>query len=112
MNIKRRVIVLMMGLAAPILVYAADGVPKDRDGKTVVDAVCSKCHASGAQGAPRIGDQEAWRPRLKRGLDVTVRSAIEGHGSMPSRGGMSALTDNEIRNAVVYMFNPAQPAQK
>jgi hypothetical protein len=43
-----------------------------------------------------------------------VRSAINGHGGMPPRGGMANLTDPEIRNAVLYMFNqgvaPAQAA--
>ena len=112
MNNRPRWIAMLAALAASGPVLAADAVQKDRDGKTVVDAVCSKCHASGAQGAPRIGDQAAWTPRLKRGLDTTVRSAIQGHGSMPSRGGMSALTDAEVRNAIVYMFNPEQGARK
>ena len=48
----------------------------------------------------------AWRPRLKNGLDNTVRSAINGHGNMPARGGMANLTDPELRAAILYMFNP------
>jgi hypothetical protein len=37
---------------------------------------------------------------------LLVRSAINGHGPMPPRGGMADLTDSEIRGAIVYMFNP------
>lgn len=80
---------------------------KELTGKQVVDAQCAKCHRSGKGGAPKIGDKSAWVPRLKRGLEYTVRSAIRGHGGMPARGGLASLTDSEIRNAILYMFDPA-----
>src|SRR5712691_1047558 len=32
----------------------------EKTGKEVVDAVCGACHASGALGAPKIGDKTAW----------------------------------------------------
>jgi cytochrome c5 len=80
----------------------------ERRGAQIVQAQCSKCHQSGVNGAPRIGDRDAWIPRLKRGLDLLVRSAINGHGPMPPRGGMTDLTDSEIRGAIIYMYNPAQ----
>src|SRR5688572_3426643 len=47
----------------------------ERKGEQVVKAQCSKCHQSGLNGAPRIGDRDAWVQRLKRGLDNLVRSA-------------------------------------
>jgi cytochrome c5 len=81
----------------------------ERRGEQIVQAQCAKCHQTGVSGAPRIGDRAAWIQRLKRGLDFVVRSAINGHGPMPPRGGMADLTDSEIRAAVVYMFNPAPP---
>lgn len=77
----------------------------ERSGEQIVQAQCFKCHDSGKGGAPRIGDRTAWIPRVKQGLDLVVRSAIRGHGSMPARGGMADLTDAELRAAVVYMFN-------
>ena len=84
----------------------------ERRGEQIVQAQCAKCHQSGLNGAPRIGDRDAWIPRLKQGLDLLVRSAINGHGPMPPRGGMNNLTDSEIRGAIVYMFNPVQEAAK
>jgi len=81
-----------------------------RSGAQVVQAQCSKCHQDGSGGAPRIDDRAAWAPRLKNGLDATVRSAINGHGGMPARGGMADLSDAEIRSAVTYMFNPGAAA--
>lgn len=77
-----------------------------RTGQQVVQSQCAKCHQAGLNGAPRIGDRDAWIPRLKRGLDETVRSAISGHGGMPPRGEKADLTDGEVRNAIMYMYNP------
>ena len=76
-----------------------------RTGEQIVKARCIKCHEKGVNGAPRIGDRDAWIPRLKDGLDATVRSAINGHGGMPARGGMANVTDAEMREAVIYMVN-------
>jgi len=79
--------------------------PAERSGEQIVRVQCSKCHQKGLNGAPKIGDHDAWIPRLKDGLDPLVRSAINGHGSMPARGGLANLTDAELRNAIIYMFN-------
>jgi cytochrome c5 len=79
----------------------------ERKGKEIVQAQCAKCHETGVFGAPKIGDRTAWILRLRRGLDFAVRSAINGHGPMPPRGGMANLTDSELRAAILYMFNPA-----
>jgi cytochrome c5 len=77
----------------------------ERTGEQIVSVRCSHCHRTGVNGAPKIGDKADWIPRLKPGLDLVVRSAINGHGAMPPRGGMANLTDAEIRSAIIYMFN-------
>jgi cytochrome c5 len=81
----------------------------ERSGKEVAEAVCAACHATGVKGAPRIGERADWSVRLSHGLDNAVQGAIRGHGGMPARGGKADLTDNEVRNAIVYMFNPSAP---
>jgi cytochrome c5 len=91
---------------------SAKDMAVERSGKQVVDAQCAKCHAKGEGGAPKIGDRQAWAPRLKQGMDALVLSAIRGHGSMPPRGDQADLTDSEIKNAVNYMFNPASAERK
>ena len=85
---------------------SAGDLAAERSGEQVVKAQCVKCHEGGLRGAPKIGDREAWIPRMKQGIDTLVRSAIRGHGGMPARGGQANLTDTEIRAAVLYMFNP------
>ena len=78
-----------------------------RSGAQVVQAHCALCHASGFDGAPRIGDRAAWLPRTVLGIDPMVRTAIRGHGAMPRRGGQASLTDTELRGAVIYMISSA-----
>jgi len=91
--------------ALPLAGLAAD--PSERSGKEVVQSVCFRCHESPTSPAPKVGDKNAWIPRLSKGIDALVLSAIRGHGGMPPRGGKAELTDNEIRAAILYMFNPA-----
>ena len=79
-------------------------VPKPRAADQIVKERCSACHAEGKNGAPKIGDKEAWVKRAQPGFDSLVRSAIQGHGGMPARGGMASLTDEEMKGAVTYMF--------
>jgi cytochrome c5 len=85
-------------------------MPKARTGEQIVQAQCSKCHATGVGGAPRLDDRQAWIQRARLGFDSLVASAIHGHGGMPARGGMADLTDEEMRAAVAYMFK--QSGQK
>lgn len=79
---------------------------KERSGEQIVRTYCFKCHETGVGGAPKIGDRASWAPRVKLGFDALTRSAINGHGGMPPRGGVANLTDTEIRAAITYMFNP------
>src|ERR1700687_1968593 len=78
----------------------------ERTGEQIVSVRCSHCHRTGVNGAPKIGDKEAWIPRLKPGLDVVVRSAINGHGAMPPRAGWANLRVPEIRARMFFFFTP------
>jgi cytochrome c5 len=73
-------------------------------GDKVYAAQCAACHASGAAGAPKLGDATAWAPRLKTGYDALLQSALKGKGSMPPQGG-GDYSDVEIGRAVVHMAN-------
>lgn len=80
-----------------------------RTSETIVQSQCAKCHRAGKDGAPLIGDRTAWTPRLAKGLERLVASAVHGHGGMPARGGIADLSSDEIRGAVLYMFNYGLP---
>lgn len=77
-----------------------------KTGEQVFQAQCSACHASGAVGAPKLGDEAAWGPRIKTGYEALLNSALKGKGNMPAQGG-GDLSDVEIGRGVVYMANKA-----
>ena len=86
--------------------------PVERTGAQIVQMQCVKCHGAGLNGAPRIGDKDAWIQRAHLGFDSVVRSAIHGHGAMPARGGMADLSDAEMRSAITYMFQRSVAPKK
>ncbi|HEX6735034.1 MAG TPA: c-type cytochrome [Azonexus sp.] len=86
--------------------------PTSRSGEEIVRARCQDCHAGGKNGAPKLGDLAAWKPRLANGVDPLVSSAIKGHNAMPARGGMADLSDAEMKSAVTHMVNQIGTAKK
>jgi cytochrome c5 len=108
----KTILSLLWILMASVVGNVAMAQSVERTGKQVVEAQCSKCHQEGKNGAPKIGDRDAWTQRLKKGLDKTVSEAIKGHGGMPARGDKADLTDREVRNAILYMFYPGSTPPK
>jgi cytochrome c5 len=97
-----RALALVAALFAPVAGQLAEN---ERSGKQVVDSVCVACHATGANGAPKIGDQKAWSALASRGLASLSDDAIKGIRKMPPHGGNPSLTDIEIQRAITYMVN-------
>ena len=85
---------------------------KARSGEQLVRTKCGECHLTGKDGAPRIGDRQAWVDRVSKGLDAVIASGIHGRGAMPARGGMADLSDTEMRAAVIYMFTQSVAPKK
>ena len=75
-------------------------------GEAVYKQACVSCHMTGAAGAPKVGDVSAWQPRIARGVDALVQSAIAGvpGTAMVSKGACNACSDDDIRAAVEYMI--------
>jgi cytochrome c5 len=86
---------------APTVIAAA---PSQSSGQQVYSGLCQACHATGAGGAPVVGNAAVWKPRLAQGLETLYRSAIAGKGAMPPKGGNPTLADAEIKAAVDYML--------
>jgi cytochrome c5 len=77
-----------------------------KTGEQVFAAQCTACHTAGLVGSPKLGDAQAWAPRIKTGYDALLHSALAGKGQMGAQGG-GDYADLEIGRAVVYMANKA-----
>ncbi|WP_429885309.1 c-type cytochrome [Geoalkalibacter halelectricus] len=77
---------------------------------------CAQCHNDGIEGAPRLGDVQAWQPRLDKGMHVLVENAIAGYegdsGLMPARGGNPGMRAEAVSLAVRFMVEMAQPDEE
>jgi len=77
------------------------------DGSVIFGGVCTGCHGTGALGAPVL-DKAAWAPRIAQGVDTLHKHAIEGYkgaaGQMPAKGGMAALSDEQVKATVDWML--------
>lgn len=76
-------------------------------GKAIYDSACFACHATGAAGAPLLGDAANWGPRIDQGMDTLMFNALNGKGAMPPRGGRMDLTDEDIWAAIHYIVSKA-----
>ena len=83
-----------------------DGKP--RSGEAIYASVCKACHETGVAGAPKTGDKAAWAPRIASGMAAMLKSAANGKGAMPARGGAPDLSDDELKAAVAFLTGKAK----
>ena len=74
-------------------------------GEQLYSKLCMTCHDTGLSGAPIKGDESAWAPRIAQGADTLFKHSLEGFNAMPAKGGDLSLSDDEVKNAVVFMVN-------
>ncbi|MGB5279629.1 MAG: c-type cytochrome [Gammaproteobacteria bacterium] len=84
------------------MVMAASGAAI-ADGAATYKEACAACHATGAAGAPKLGDKAAWEPRIATGNDAMYAAVLQGKGAMPAKGGRVDLSDDVVKAAVDYM---------
>ena len=76
----------------------------EHPGKAIYQKYCYACHQAGIADAPKLGDREAWAPRLTKTRAELVNSVIEGMvPGMPPRAGCGTCTDDELAAAVGFM---------
>ena len=79
-----------------------------QSGEDIYNSKCLACHATGAAGAPKLGDTAAWAPRIAAGMDSMMTNATKGLNAMPPKGLCMACSDEELQGAVEYMVSKSQ----
>lgn len=105
MNRSMRNIIVGLGLNLFFL-------PVFADAEKIYKANCMMCHGFGVGGAPKFGDKNAWKPRIKKGMKTLLKNTISGvkspGGMMPPRGGNPALTDAQLKSVIQYMLKASK----
>lgn len=103
---------MIFATAVAALMISGQAAAADVDGGKVWNSACFACHKTGAAGAPKMGDKEAWAPRISQGMDTLKQHAIQGFkgkkGFMPAKGGRADLSDAQVGAAVEYMVGNSQ----
>ena len=74
-----------------------------KDIEKTFQKTCGICHVAGVAGAPKMGDNRAWAPRLTQGVDVLVGSVVNGKGAMPPKGLCADCSKNDYKALIRYM---------
>lgn len=78
-------------------------------GEAVYQNYCFSCHTPGLSGAPKLGDVEAWAPRIAKGQELMLQTTIEGiQPAMPPRGMCFDCTDEDLAAAIDFMVVSSQ----
>jgi cytochrome c5 len=74
-------------------------------GHEIYQTYCAGCHAAGAGGAPKFGDEAVWKTLLDTtGEKKLLHNAIHGIRSMPAKGTCLSCSDVDIRHALDFMI--------
>ena len=89
---------------------ASTGGSAARSGEDVYNSACMACHATGAGGAPLMGDIAAWADRIAKGKEALYSSGVNGVAGtgMIAKGGCMKCSDEEIHAAVDFMVSNSQ----
>ena len=81
----------------------ATAITEARSGEFLYNNVCISCHSIGLANAPKMGDAVAWTKLLEIGIDNLVSSAKKGKNVMPPMGTCADCSDDELKNAILFM---------
>lgn len=83
------------------VVASAGGGAKSAE--DIYNSNCMACHATGAAGAPKMGDVAAWSERMDKGIDQVYAHAINGFNAMPAKGLCMTCSDDDVKAVVDYI---------
>jgi len=81
--------------------------PQQADIAAIYARSCRNCHTVAATGAPLVGDQAAWAPRMEKGMEALVGSVVNGFGGMPPLGLCMDCDEQQFTALIQFMATPA-----
>ena len=111
------IIALTTLCSVSIVMAKADGhkAPSNKilkEGQKVYNNHCVVCHGSGVAGAPKMGDNKAWQPRVKQGIGTLVKHVDKGYKFMPPKGTCVKCDKEQLKAAVEYMVTGSEKKAK
>ncbi|EKF73706.1 cytochrome c5 [Alcanivorax hongdengensis A-11-3] len=95
--------------ASEVAAAGGDGEAKaPRSGEQVFNSACTPCHTAGVAGAPKVGNEQDWAPRIAKGEDTLLKHAVNGFNAMPPKGMCGDCSEQEIQNAIEYMIHKSE----
>ena len=91
-----------------VVLLATGSLAAAADGQQIYQQSCQSCHAAGVAGAPKLGDKDAWAPRIATGMDAIMTSVMNGKNAMPPRGACGSCSDDDLKAAAEYMMDQAK----
>ena len=83
--------------------------PCPTSGEDAYRQFCARCHDSGKDGAPVVGNRVDWAERPKLWQAVAMEHAKSGYFEMPARGGNACISDETTTAAAEYMLESTYP---
>ena len=72
-------------------------------GEELYNKQCMACHSKGLLNAPKIGDKEAWAPRIAKGKETLYTHSAQGFNKMPAQA-VNGVTEAQVKASVDYML--------
>ncbi|OGT89206.1 MAG: hypothetical protein A2286_05370 [Gammaproteobacteria bacterium RIFOXYA12_FULL_61_12] len=96
-------------VAGTMLAVAGLAQAAGRPGEEIYNKTCKVCHEAGIAGSPKFGDKAAWEPRIAKGMDALMASAVTGTAKgMPPKGTCMDCDDAELKGAIEFMVSKAK----
>ncbi|RMH62106.1 MAG: cytochrome c5 family protein [Calditrichaeota bacterium] len=106
---KTRFIVLAV-FSFILLSAGTPGKETLKNGEKVFNKICFACHKDGVAGAAAITNKKRWQENADKGLENLMTNIKKGivngkYGTMPPRGGCTDCTDEDLKDAILYMIH-------
>ena len=86
------------------------------NGEKIYMRACFACHNTGREGATLLTETRKWNRTAKKGIEILYQNVLQGYtgmgGVMPPKGNCWDCTEDDIRQAILYIYHQVKLAKK